>query len=89
VVDGNFSAEHMKMKYPDQDIWLSNGMGYMVEWKRYKSHLDEAVVTHEVSSSLFAVHPVMNVVWIRGLHVQIIKQLTRQIWSAAILMPLE
>jgi hypothetical protein len=55
VVDGNFSAEHMKMKNPDQDIWLSNGMGYMVEWDRYKSHIDEAVVTHEVQSFLSAV----------------------------------
>ena len=48
MVDGNFSAEHMKMKHPDQDIWLSNGMGYMVEWDSYKHHLDEAVATHEV-----------------------------------------
>jgi hypothetical protein len=57
VVDGNFSAKHMKMKHPDQDIWLSNGMGYMVEWDRYKSHLDKALVTHEVWSPPSAVQP--------------------------------
>jgi len=51
VVDGNFSAEHMKMKHPEQDIWFSNGLGYMVEWEPYKRHLDVAVVTHEVCIS--------------------------------------
>jgi hypothetical protein len=57
VVDGNFSAEHMRMKNPDQDIWLSNGMGYMVEWDHYKSHLDEAIETYEVCSSQSALQP--------------------------------
>jgi hypothetical protein len=32
-------------------------MGYMVEWDRYKSHLDQAVVTHEVCSTLSAFLP--------------------------------
>jgi hypothetical protein len=31
----------------------------------------------------------IDVLWIRGLHVQIIKQSTRQIWSATILMQQE
>ncbi|KAK7692299.1 hypothetical protein QCA50_003924 [Cerrena zonata] len=28
--DGNFKQEHLKMKYPEQDIALSDGHGYMV-----------------------------------------------------------
>src|SRR5215472_17828221 len=28
VVDSNFLADHMKMKNPDKDISLNNGLGY-------------------------------------------------------------
>jgi hypothetical protein len=48
VVDGNFSAEHMKMQHPENDVFLSNGLGYMVEWGPYEEHLNESVVTKEV-----------------------------------------
>lgn len=40
VVDGNFHADHMKMRRQDQDIMLSNGRGYMVEENRYKEYLN-------------------------------------------------
>jgi hypothetical protein len=39
VIDGNFAAEHLKMKQPGQDIALSPGGRYMVEPKRYELHL--------------------------------------------------
>lgn len=39
VIDGNFSAEHLKMKRPEEDIALSPGRRYMVEPERYKLHL--------------------------------------------------
>jgi hypothetical protein len=39
VIDGNFSAEHLKMKRPENDIALSPGGRYMVEPERYESHL--------------------------------------------------
>ena len=39
VIDGNFAAEHLKMKQPGQDIALSPGGRYMVEPTRYESHL--------------------------------------------------
>ena len=39
VIDGNFSAEHLKMRRPEADISLSPGGRYMVEPKRYELHL--------------------------------------------------
>jgi hypothetical protein len=39
VIDGNFSAEHLKMKRPEEDIALSPGGRYLVEPRRYQSHL--------------------------------------------------
>ena len=39
VIDGNFSAEHLKMKYPEGDVALSPGGRYMVEPERYELHL--------------------------------------------------
>jgi hypothetical protein len=40
VIDGNFSAEHLKMRRPEEDIPLSPGGRYMVEPKRYELHLN-------------------------------------------------
>jgi hypothetical protein len=42
VVDGNFHADHIKMRRPDQDIMFTNGQGYMVEENRYKEYLSFA-----------------------------------------------
>ena len=39
VIDGNFSAEHLKMKQPEGDFALSPGGRYMVEPKKYQLHL--------------------------------------------------
>ena len=39
VIDGNFSAEHLKMKQPEEDVPLSPGGRYMVEPERYQLHL--------------------------------------------------
>lgn len=42
TVDGNFHADHIKMRRPDLDIKLSNGQGFMVEDVRYKEYLSIA-----------------------------------------------
>jgi len=42
TVDGNFHADHIKMRRPDLDIMLTNGQGYMVDEKQYKSYLNVA-----------------------------------------------
>lgn len=50
VIDGNFSAEHLKMRQPEQDIALSPGGRYMVEPKRYESHLNTGREIKQVCS---------------------------------------
>jgi hypothetical protein len=42
VMDGNFSAEHMAMRRPDDDVMLTDGAAFMVGTEDYKAHLAEA-----------------------------------------------
>jgi len=42
TVDGNFHADHIKMRRPDRDIMLTNGQGYMVEDEKYQEYLSVA-----------------------------------------------
>jgi hypothetical protein len=42
TVDGNFHADHIKMRRPDLDVMLTNGEGYMVEEEQYKEYLSVA-----------------------------------------------
>lgn len=39
VMDGNFKAEHMHSQAPENDVWLMNGLGYMVGQKKYREFL--------------------------------------------------
>jgi len=48
VIDGNFTADHLKMKHPENDICLTLGSRYMVEPTRYESHLHEVPDYREV-----------------------------------------
>ena len=50
VIDGNFSAEHLKMRQPEGDVALSPGGRYMVEPKRYELHLRTGKEFKQVSS---------------------------------------
>ena len=38
-MDGNFHADHIKMRRPDLDIALTDGQGFMVEDKQYMEYL--------------------------------------------------
>ena len=49
-MDGNFQAEHVRMKNPENDVPLSDGTGFMVSKKPYKSHLKSAVERRQVGS---------------------------------------
>jgi hypothetical protein len=49
VIDGNFAAEHLKMRQPQNDIALSPGGRYMVEPKRYELHLNTGMEFNQVS----------------------------------------
>jgi hypothetical protein len=53
AVDGNFHADHIKMRRPDLDIKLSNGQGYMVDDVRYKEYLSVAKEPRVVRQLLF------------------------------------
>ncbi len=48
-MDGNFQAEHMKMRNPKNDVPLSDETGFMVSKKSYKSHLKSAAKRQQVS----------------------------------------
>jgi hypothetical protein len=49
VIDGNFSANHLKMRRPENDVCLTPGGRYMVEPICYETHLEEAIDYREVS----------------------------------------
>jgi len=48
VVDGNFTAQHMKMRKPEDDIPLFDGLAYMVANKTYQKHIAQAANNEEV-----------------------------------------
>ncbi|KAG1726912.1 hypothetical protein EDB19DRAFT_1577066, partial [Suillus lakei] len=50
VMDRNFKAEHLHPMKPFDEVWLSDGLGFMVGKDRYKTHLAEAADTLEKSS---------------------------------------
>ncbi|KAG2112253.1 uncharacterized protein F5147DRAFT_744554 [Suillus discolor] len=50
VMDGNFKAEHLHPIKLFNEVWLSDGLGFMVGKDRYKMHLAEAADTVEKSS---------------------------------------
>ena len=52
VVDGNFSAEHLKMQQPTNDVSIADDHGFMVTDGPYKWHLVEANKDRQVSRLL-------------------------------------
>ena len=50
MMDGNFQAEHMRMRDPQNDVPLSYGSGFMVRKEPYESHLKSAVERRQVKS---------------------------------------
>ena len=52
VVDGNFSAEHLKMRQPANDVSIVDGHGFMVTDSPYKRHLVEANEDRQVGRLL-------------------------------------
>jgi hypothetical protein len=50
TVDGNFHADHIKMRRPDMDVMLTNGQGYMVEEAGYKEYMSVAKDLRTVGS---------------------------------------
>ena len=56
MMDGNFKAEHMKMRNPDNDVSLSDGTGFMVSRLPYEAHLKSAVERRQVSIFSLKLH---------------------------------
>ncbi|KAI6010214.1 hypothetical protein BKA83DRAFT_4068932, partial [Pisolithus microcarpus] len=50
VIDGNFTAQHMKMNKPELDVALSDGKGFMVPEVPYQSHLKQSLDSKERST---------------------------------------
>jgi hypothetical protein len=48
IMDGNFQAEHMKMRNPENDVPLSEGTGFMVSRAPYELHLQSAFERRQV-----------------------------------------
>jgi hypothetical protein len=61
-VDGNFKAEQIKMRRPEDDVALIDGEGYMVTDGPYREHLREAVETKEVVNLISVLHSA-DVTW--------------------------
>ncbi|KAI6016300.1 hypothetical protein BKA83DRAFT_4128925 [Pisolithus microcarpus] len=49
VIDGNFTAQHMKMNKPELDVALSDGKGFIVAEVPYQSHLKQSLDSKEAS----------------------------------------
>ena len=47
-MDGNFTAQHMKMRKPEEDVSLSDGLAYMVANEPYQKHIAQAANNEEV-----------------------------------------
>ena len=45
VADGNFSADHVKQKNANDDVWLLDGEGMVTGQRRYAQHLQVALET--------------------------------------------
>ncbi|KAF9521344.1 hypothetical protein CPB83DRAFT_741929, partial [Crepidotus variabilis] len=43
AADGNMTADHVRQKSDGQDVWLTNGEGFMTNKDQYRSHLSAAL----------------------------------------------
>ena len=55
VADGNFSAQHMNMLNPQDDLGLTDGEGYMTNEAKYEAHLEDAKESKQVSLATYSV----------------------------------
>jgi hypothetical protein len=49
-MDGNFQAEHMRMRNPENDVPLSDRTGFMVSKKTYELYLKSMVKRQQVGA---------------------------------------
>lgn len=75
MIDGNFTADHLKMRRPENDVCLTPGGRYMVEPTRYEAHLQASVDSHDVSF-FYQAGDAMYAHCIRNQHALTIRQST-------------
>lgn len=80
-MDGNFSAEHLKMRRPEDDVILSDGDD------TYKKHLAVAIEHKEVRDRLLVDEPLDAHILCRNPSVTIIAPSTRRMQIAITLKP--
>lgn len=51
VMDGNFKAEHLHTRAPEDDVWLMDGRGFMVTRPTYKEFISVTNYPAQVSMS--------------------------------------
>jgi hypothetical protein len=78
TVDGNFHADHIRMRRPDLDVMLTDGQGYMAGDAKYREYLAVAKELPVVSLWSFSFVFVFYVRLYRGHPVGIIEQLIPQ-----------
>lgn len=57
IMDGNFTAQHRKMKNPEDDVRFADGHGFMVEDAPYREHLKTAFRRRQVRILRIRDHP--------------------------------
>src|SRR6266404_318992 len=57
IMDGNFSAEHMKCRTGDSETPLSPGMAFMANPEPYQAHLRSGLEIPQVCSTVLSLMP--------------------------------
>ena len=48
-MDGNFKADHLRMKHPENDVFITEGAGHGVGGTEFRKHREVATEFNEVS----------------------------------------
>ena len=51
-MDGNFKAEHLHDQKAEDQVWLMDGLGFMVSQAEYKTYLSTTNTPQEVTRPL-------------------------------------
>ena len=51
-MDGNFKAEHLHDRKAEDQVWLMDGLGFMVSRAEYKTYLSATNTLQEVTHPL-------------------------------------
>ena len=78
IMDGNFSAEHMRYRTTDKEVSLSPGMAFMANPEIYKAHLRSGSEMHQAGRRFHFVYHSLTYSH-RTVHAILIKLLNKPI----------